>query len=266
MTKDDFGNRMKMYEKSSCTVLDLTKPVIARIDGKCFSSFTKGLARPYDERLTKLMQETTEYLVTTNNAFWAFTQSDEISLVLWLDDGERKANFAGRVQKYTSILAAQATVLFNSRLAEYIPEKSDRLPVFDCRIFNVPDEMEAMNALFWREKDAVKNSISMLARTKFSHKELKNQSGKMMIKMLSDEGVSWKDQPSFFTHGTHFHRTKILIPFTIEEIENLPERHEARTNPNLLVERSQTKLIANHFSNQEDTEQRMKFFCGEYNG
>ena len=80
--KDSLWDRMKFYESQACVekLLPLI-PVIARLDGKGFSKFTKGLKRPYDERLSKLMVETTKYLVKETNANCGYTQSDEITLV-----------------------------------------------------------------------------------------------------------------------------------------------------------------------------------------
>ena len=43
-----------------------------RIDGRGFSKFTKGLQRPYDERLSKLMVETTKYIVEEHKCLIGF--------------------------------------------------------------------------------------------------------------------------------------------------------------------------------------------------
>lgn len=61
---DEFGDRMKLYEHQEAgrRLLPLL-PVCARVDGKGFSKFTKGLQRPYDTRLVELMCQTTAYLV-----------------------------------------------------------------------------------------------------------------------------------------------------------------------------------------------------------
>ena len=52
--KDTLGDRIKNYESQSDIRMLHFIPVIARLDGKGFSKFTKGLKRPYDERLKKL--------------------------------------------------------------------------------------------------------------------------------------------------------------------------------------------------------------------
>lgn len=157
--KDKFGNRMKMYENQTCVIKMLPRiPVIARLDGKGFSKFTKGLKIPYDERLSMLMIELTKYLVKETNANCGYTQSDEISLMWYVDDPNSSIYFDGRYFKMVSDLSAMASVFFNRKLNEYLPEKSDKWPRFDCRVFNVPTLDEAVNTFLWREKDATKNS------------------------------------------------------------------------------------------------------------
>ena len=81
---DDLGNRMKtFYEQIPKTKLMRRTPVIIRIDGKAFHTFTRGFKRPFDEILIKTMQETTKYLCENiQGCVLGYTQSDEITLVL----------------------------------------------------------------------------------------------------------------------------------------------------------------------------------------
>ncbi|MFW5803990.1 MAG: tRNA(His) guanylyltransferase Thg1 family protein [bacterium] len=77
---DELGNRMKFYEffEASRKCLPLL-PVCARLDGKCFSKFTKGMVSPYDINMFSLMMKTTKKLLEETNAIVVYTQSDEIS-------------------------------------------------------------------------------------------------------------------------------------------------------------------------------------------
>ena len=60
---DTLGNRIKSYELQTTSLKLMTSlPIIARLDGRSFSKFTKNLKRPYDERLSKLMIETSKFL------------------------------------------------------------------------------------------------------------------------------------------------------------------------------------------------------------
>ncbi len=236
--KDLFGDRMKLYENQTCGIRLLPRiPVIARLDGKGFSKFTKGLKRPYDERLSKLMIETTKYLVKETNANCGYTQSDEITLMWYTEKPNSTIYFDGRYFKMVGELSAMSSVFFNKMLLDFIPEKFDKMPRFDCRVFNVPNVDEAVNSFLWREMDAIKNSISMAASTYYSHSKLMNKTGNEKQEMLFQKGVNWNDYPSFFKRGTYVQRKRILTNFSSEEIGKLPERHNARKNPDMKIER-----------------------------
>ena len=237
-TTDSLGDRMKFYENQTCGIKMLPLiPVIARLDGKGFSKFTKGLKRPYDERLSNLMIETTKYLVKETNANCGYTQSDEITLMWYSDSHESKIYFDGRLFKMISDLASMASVFFNSKLAEYLPEKKDKMPRFDCRVFNVPSVEEAVNTFYWREKDATKNSITMAASEYYSHNFLMCKNGSEKQELLFQKGVNWNDYPSFFKRGSYIQRKRVVTKFSPEELERLPVKHQARLNPDLLIER-----------------------------
>lgn len=232
------GDRMKNYENEFCSImLDTNKPIIVRLDGKGFSKFTKSLKKPFDDRLSMLMIETAKYLLKETNANCAYTQSDEITLLIYNDNPESNTYFNGRYFKITSDLAAMCSVFFNSKLSEYIPEKSEKLPRFDCRPFNVPTLEEATNCFLWREKDAVKNSVSMAAQSVYSHNSLIGVNTDIKKDMLMSKDINWDDYPSYFKNGTYIRRKRIFKPFSDFEISKLPINHNARKNPNMLVER-----------------------------
>ena len=225
------------YQEAGRRFLPLL-PICARIDGKCFSRFTQGLSRPYDQRLSSLMCETTTYLVKETQACIGYTQSDEINLIFYSDNTESQIFFDRRIQKMTSVLSSMATAFFNKNLIKYIPEKQHHLAIFDCRVWTVPTLIEAANTILWREYDAVKNSISMAARYYYSHKELHNKTSNVMQEMLYAKGINWNDYPPFFKHGTFIQKRKIMRTFTEKELETLPEKHKARTDKNLQIERT----------------------------
>ena len=244
MDNSDLGNRQKFYEGLTDTHLMPLVPVMVRLDGRCFSRFTKDLERPYDKRFSDLMIETARFLVKETNARISYTQSDEISLVLLNERFDSELFMGGRSFKMISIMSAITTAFFNRNLPKYLPEKIDGMPVFDCRVWNVPSKTEAVNALIFREQDATRNSISMAAQSQFSHNQLMNKSCDQMQEMLFQEkGINWNDYPSFFKRGTYVQKYKIERPFTAEEIEKLPSKHNARNDPDLKVMRSEIRVI-----------------------
>jgi tRNA(His) 5'-end guanylyltransferase len=236
--KDTLGDRIKQYETQTTSDKLINRlPIVCRIDGRSFHTFTKGLKRPYDERLSNLMFETSFFLCKETNANCVYTQSDEISLVWYSEDIKSQNLFDGKVFKLTSILASLATGFFNKNLSKFLPEKSHLMPTFDCRVFNLPNSVEVGNYFYWRELDATKNSISMAAQHYYSHKELNGKNGSEKQEMLFQKGVNWNDYPSFFKRGTYIQRKRILTKFTTEELSKLPPKHKARQNPDLMIER-----------------------------
>ncbi len=211
---DALGQRQKTYEGIETIQTFIPGlPICVRLDGRCFSSFTRGLARPYDERLTKLMVQTTKYLVKKYNATIGYTQSDEISLVL-KNDYNSPAIFNGEKMKLVSHIAASASGYLNALLGQYLPEKAHNLedednldiPTMDCRAWNVPNVDEAANNILWREQDATKNSILMAGSTVFSNKQLFKKNTREIKAMLFDKGIVWEDYPTSFKFGTYVQR------------------------------------------------------------
>jgi tRNA(His) guanylyltransferase len=241
---DALGDRMKMYEQMEADrrLLPLL-PIMARLDGKSFHTFTQGLARPFDRRMSDLMVETTKQLVTETSARIGYTQSDEISLIFYSSDVDSQVFFDGRVAKMTSVLAALCTAVFNRLLPHYLPEKSEALPLFDCRVWTVPTQEEAVNTLIWRELDATKNSISMAAQAYYTHDELHQKNGSEKQEMLFQKGINWNDYPAFFKRGTYVQRRTIMRNFNAAELTELPAKHHARTNPTLTVERNEVREV-----------------------
>jgi tRNA(His) 5'-end guanylyltransferase len=225
-SKDEFGDRMKMLEQMEAGRRLLpTLPVCVRLDGKGFSKFTAGLARPYDLGMSKAMMLTTKFLVEETNARVGYTQSDEISLILYSDTYDSQIFFDGKIQKLVSVMASMATAKFNSLIPQYLPSKVGKLAVFDCRVWNVPTREEGANAILWREHDATKNSVSMAARTVYSHKEVDGKSKAEVMDMLMAKGINWNDYPAFFKRGSYFRRHEAEVELTEEERMRIPEKH-----------------------------------------
>lgn len=226
--RTSIGDRMKSYEAPDTERRAFKgQPLIARLDGKSFHTFTKGLKRPYDERLSTLMLDTTKALVDRFGATVGYTQSDEITLAWYFTpDSTSDYPFLGRFQKMDSLLAAFATAFFCSELAARIPEKAGYLATFDCRSFVVPTLQEAYHCFLWRQQDATKNAISMAAQSMFSHKSLQGLHGpQMQEKMWAEKGVNFNDYPAFFKRGMFARRVREERVLTDEQLSRIPEQH-----------------------------------------
>lgn len=231
---DDLGTRMKeYYEQVSKIRLVRRMPVAIRIDGKAFHTFTKWFKKPFDSILMKSMQQTMKYLCENiQGCVLGYTQSDEITLIL-VDYKELNSGafFDYDGQKLCSITASMATMAFNkffndnvlNELDVYrtslIPQDVDsqkemfkyhesliiaknRGAMFDSRCFNIPKE-EVTNLIYWRQLDAIRNSIQMVGQANFSHNELQNKTCNMIQDMLYEQkGINWNDYPTECKRGT----------------------------------------------------------------
>lgn len=73
----------EFYENRTRNFLPRRTYTIIRVDGKAFHSYTRGLVRPFDEKLVNDMDETACYMCKNiQGAKFAFVQSDEISILL----------------------------------------------------------------------------------------------------------------------------------------------------------------------------------------
>lgn len=230
--KNTLGTRMKEYEAVSKNHLMRRTPVVIRLDGKAFHTFTRGLNKPFDSDFVTMMQQTMLHLCENiQGCVLGYTQSDEITLVL-VDYQNRDscAWFDNQVQKIASISASMATLYFNRELSEMLRDLEEDLAaadyslpqahmyetnskkydrwydkeyraLFDSRVFNLP-QYEVINNLIWRQQDATRNSINSVAQSLFSHKELQGISSKdLQNKMLTERDVNWNDYPTHLKRG-----------------------------------------------------------------
>lgn len=235
----DIIERMKLYETLfQGNRLMPRLPIFARLDGRCFHRFTKGMQRPYDLRMIYAMTNVTKYLVEQTNALVGYTQSDEITLAWHYPEPPSQMLFDGKVQKLTSVLASMASVVFLREVTNWGDEEyAAKLPHFDCRVWQVPSLDEAANVFLWRQQDATRNSISMTARAHYSHQKLHNKSGSEMLEMLQTKGVDWNDHPYFFKRGAFVFRDAVERFLTEEERKAIPEQH--RPDPDTKVVRTE---------------------------
>ena len=214
--KDDLGERMKKYESVSKTRLMRRTPVAIRLDGKAFHTFTRGFQKPFDRLLMDAMQETMKYLCQNiQSCVFGYTQSDEITLIL-KDYKTLKTDawFDYEVQKICSVSASMATTAFNKIFADKVDflEMTNEAGIyqnalqkgamFDSRCFNIPRE-EVANLIYWRQLDAIRNSIQMVGQANFSHKELQGKSCNMIYFMLFQEKeINWNNFPTDCKRGS----------------------------------------------------------------
>ena len=230
---DDLGTRMKEYERRNQYWLQRRTPVIIRVDGKAFHSFTRGFQKPFDEVFGNAMVRTMEYMCQNiQNAIFGYVESDEITIVL-VDYAKLDTDswFGYRTDKLCSIAASMATMAFNKYFAEEVEKwffdnidfpsifaeseikpEDEKLSItyqnalikgamFDARCFNIPKE-EVCNCIYWRQLDAARNSVQMVGQANFSHNELQGCSCNVIQDMLHEQrGINWNDYETRWKRG-----------------------------------------------------------------
>ena len=223
MSKDALSIRQKsFYEIRTRTYLPRRTYTIIRIDGKAFKNYTKSLNKPFDEDLIEAMDSTAIYLCKNiQGAKLAYVQSDEITIVMTdFDTLQTDAWFDGEVQKIVSVSASMATREFNrvriiQQLANGIDIKyilNGKLAEFDSRVFTIPFKEEVLNNIIWRQRDCVRNSISSVAQSLFSHTQLTGKNQSDMQEMCFEKGVNWNDFPEKQKRGRVIVKRQINYP------------------------------------------------------
>jgi tRNA(His) guanylyltransferase len=221
--KFGLGDRVKTYyeQRFGMELMRRTYTLI-RIDGKAFHTFTKSFERPFDDKLMAMMDDTAAYLCThIQGARFAYVQSDEITILLTdFDTHQTQAWFDYDLQKMVSISASMATSNFNrlhlgAKLFEALQYGDNvteeqikkfnanlRVAEFDSRVFQVPNRIEAFNAVLFRQQDASRNSISAVAQSMFSAKQLDRKNQKQMQEMIFQKaGINWNDYEPYYKRG-----------------------------------------------------------------
>lgn len=239
-------SRMKQnYESRSTQYLTRKIPVIMRVDGKAFHTYTSNLNKPFDDGLISDMNNTAIYLCQNiQGAKCAYVQSDEISILITdYDNLQTDAWFDYNVQKMCSISAGYASGKFNQlrfrRLVntlflrdgqnnfaywmdhlsgegfDYI-YKEEVLANFDSRVWNHPKE-EVANYFLARQKDCVKNSIAAVAQSLYSHKELEGKNQSEQQEFIFQKGLNWnnfevgKKRGRFIVKNTYVNKELSLV-------------------------------------------------------
>lgn len=194
---DSLGDRIKQYEQVTQTVLMPHSYHVIRCDGRSFHSYLKGAQKPFDEQFISDMMTVGKALFSEiSGSVFAYGQSDEISVLFQDLEPQAQPWFGGRVQKIVSVAASIAS------LALARARGADGDAQFDARVFTLPNVTEVGNYFLWRQRDAVRNSVSMAAQARFSHRELYGKnSGEMQEMLHFHYGINWNDYPDTCKRG-----------------------------------------------------------------
>ncbi len=241
MKNDLLGTRIKTYENVNRGYLVKKVPVIVRLDGRAFHTFTRGLEKPFCKPLIdsfKCAAYITAKEISGCEA--VYLQSDEISFLLTdYKELETQPWFDYNLSKILSVSASLFTAYFNRDWEQYFraefPNKEPKTATFDARAFNIPKE-DVLNCYLWRMKDWERNSLSMYASSFFSHKQLMGKNKKDKHEMLHGIEKNWTtDLTDTEKNGTFYIKNELgewvercnIVP----HYENLKKAFQDSKNP-----------------------------------
>ena len=222
MRSSEFEAMMRRSE-AACNAVIPSGWIVTRIDGRGFSRLTKETVpfeRPFDLRFHQMMTATVRHLMNCGfSVIWAYTQSDEISLLHRIDE----STFSRRLQKYTSLLAGEAAAVFSLKLG---------LPAsFDCRVSVFASAEDVTDYFRWRLADAERNAVGAwcywslrkdgadaIQATKILH----GMSQPDRLKLIAEAGMPIEKMPLWQRCGTGFRFEELTEqacnPITGEEV------------------------------------------------
>ncbi|WP_161500833.1 tRNA(His) guanylyltransferase Thg1 family protein [Embleya scabrispora] len=234
------GDRMKRHEQATRTVLPARTYTVIRVDGRSFHTYLRGCTKPFDERFMADMDLVAEALCAEiSGTVLAYTQSDEVSVLCTdFQAAGTQPWFGGVVAKQTSIAASVATAALNAA-------RPGKRALFDARVFTLPNPIEVANYLIWRQRDAVRNSISMAAQAHIPHKQLHGVNANRMQEILwSRHGINWNDYPDGAKRG------RLTRRHTGEREVTWTHRHTGETHTETALRSRWETAAAPHFTTE----------------
>ncbi|MCL2212010.1 MAG: hypothetical protein FWB95_08825 [Treponema sp.] len=202
MKFDDLDSQMRVYETSADFCVLPNMYIVARLDGRNFTTLTKEKGKfdaPFDIKFRDLMTETTKHLMNCGfKVIYGYTESDEISLLF--DIGIDL--FGRKIRKYNSVLAGEASAKFSLLFGD--------IGVFDCRICQLPNNNTVIDYFRWRSEDAHRNALNahcywMLRKKGVDKneaaKQIENKSVADKNELLFTNGLNFNDTPNWQKRG-----------------------------------------------------------------
>jgi tRNA(His) 5'-end guanylyltransferase len=172
---------------------------VIRVDGRGFSHFTEErYDKPFDSRFSAAMVTAAQALLTDFAGRYAYTESDEISVLL-----DPSFDLFGRgVEKIVSISAGIASAAFTHAVGE--PAH------FDSRIWLGTGTADVVDYFSWRHNDAARCALNGWcywtlrkegATAAEASRELQRASSADKNELLFQRGINFNDVPTWQRRG-----------------------------------------------------------------
>lgn len=200
MTNDQFEALMREGERFHSVRLPDGEYAVIRVDGHRFSRFTEQhFQKPFDTGFHDIMVQTARVLLESFNGLYAYTESDEISVLL----PKAWNTFHRSHEKTVSISAGLASAVFS--------HASGHLVRFDSRVWLGTNKNQVTDYFRWRQSDAARCALngwcywtmrqqgqSYIAATT----ALECQTAESKLQLLAEYGVDFASVPQWQRHGT----------------------------------------------------------------
>jgi tRNA(His) 5'-end guanylyltransferase len=202
MKFDDFDARMRRYETAHDQRIEPDMPVVVRLDGRAFTTLTRDrhqFEAPFDAHFRYCMVATSRRLMDCGfKSIYAYTQSDEISLLLHPRDG----TFGRKSRKIISVLAGEASAAFSLALGD--------TGVFDARLCLLPTVGILIDYFRWRQEDAHRNALNSHCYWRLreeglpadkAHQRTAHLSTAEKNELLFERGINFNSLPAWQKRG-----------------------------------------------------------------
>jgi tRNA(His) guanylyltransferase len=200
MSPDEFESRLRSLEVFHSLRLPSGSWLIPRLDGRGFSRFTETrFEKPFDTRFHDGMVETARVVLEEFQGIYAYTESDEISVLFpraWdLFDRE--------LEKAVSLSAGMASAALSLALGARVH--------FDSRVVLAAEDEQVVDYFRWRQADATRCCLNgwtywTLRKAGQSVAEataaLEGKSVADKNELLFQAGVNFNDLPLWQRRGT----------------------------------------------------------------
>ncbi len=211
---------MKEFEVYSSLKVPKNSKIIIRLDGRSFHKLARDLklAKPYDNDFYEVMSKVCRDLFEEFSAEFAYSFSDEISLLLNI------VPFEGRIEKINSVMASFAA----SSFVMHYNMKFKKPPSFDSRIIPITDE-DILGYFKWRQDESWRNCVNSYGisylKSKYSNSEANDKIKGMNLsdihEFLFENGINLNDVETYKKRGIAVYRkNKKVVGFNKKENKN----------------------------------------------
>lgn len=211
---------MKEFEVYSSLKVPKNSKIIVRLDGRSFHKLARDLklVKPYDDDFYEVMSKVCRDLFEEFSAEFAYSFSDEISLLL------NNVPFEGRVEKINSVIASFAA----SSFVMHYDSEFKKPPAFDSRIIPITDE-DILGYFKWRQDESWRNCVNShgisYLKSKYSNSEANDKINGMNLsdihELLFENGINLNDVETYKKRGIAVYRkNKKVIGFNKKANKN----------------------------------------------